>query len=273
VQIIKIFIFLTISIIFSVHLNAQRGNEFGGHIGTSIYFGDLNTNYNLSNQGLSFGLLARRNLNERISLAAGLQYGKISATDAKSNNYFQNTRNLSFQSHVYDLNFTLEFNFFQYIHGSDDYYYTPYIFGGFSILKFNPQAELDGQTYSLRDFGTEGQQNGQEYGLMTAGFVYGFGFKWDINRDWSLNASLSGRNLFSDYIDDVSGEYPDFATLQARRGITAVQLSNKSTDPDFARPTMQRGNGKNNDVIYFFNIGIMRYFGELPCPSISKNFY
>ena len=262
---------LLVLLFWSICVHAQKGNEVGIRVGTASYFGDLNTEYNLSNMGLSFGLVARHNVNERVSFTFAADYGRISASDANSTNFFQRTRNLSFKSNVYDFNVSMEFNFFKYIHGSTDYYYTPYIFGGFSVLKFNPTAELNGQTYALRDLGTEGQRDGQEYGLVTGSFVFGAGFKWDINRDWSLNVAISGRNVFSDYIDDVSTEYPDFLSLESRRGAVAVELSNRSLDPNFARTSMQRGNGKNTDLIYFFNIGLMRYFGELPCPAISKN--
>jgi len=254
-------------------LVAQRGYEAGLRTGFVTYFGDLNTEYSFSDMGLTFGVVGRRNVNERISFTIGLDYGRIGASDSRSNNFFQRTRNLSFKSHVYDVNVCMEFNFFPYIHGSESNYYTPYIFGGFSVMKYNPTAELNGERYSLRDLGTEGQQNGQEYGLVSGSFLFGAGFKWDINRDWSLNASISGRNIFTDYIDDVSTEYPDFLSLDARRGPVAVALSNRALDPEYARAGMQRGNGKNNDLIYFFNIGIMRYFGELACPAISKNAY
>lgn len=270
----SLFIFiLMVSISGFQNLHAQEGHELGFRIGSGVYFGDLNTDYSLSNMGLAFGVVARRNVNERISFTGAIDYTRIGAKDSNGRSFFQRTRNLSFKSNVFDFNLTMEFNFFKYIHGSDEYYYTPYIFGGFSVMKYNPTAELNGETYSLRSMGTEGQINGQEYGLVSGAFVFGAGFKWDINRDWSLNASISGRNIFSDYIDDVSGTYPDFLVLQSRRGDIAVQLSDRSMDPDFARQGMQRGNGKNNDLIYFFNIGIMRYFGELPCPAISKNVY
>lgn len=265
----SVFIFL-ICLTASSSLWSQAGYEVGVRTGTAAYLGDLNTDYNLSSMGFSFGLVARRNVNERICYTAGLDYGRISASDANSNNFFQRTRNLSFHSDVFDLNAVMEFNFFPYIHGSDENYYTPYLYGGFSVMKYNPQASLDGTTYTLRDLGTEGQQDGQEYSLITGSWVFGIGFKWDINRDWSFNASISGRKVFTDYLDDVSGEYPDFLNLEARRGPVAVALSNRSLDPDFARSSMQRGNGKNNDLVYFFNIGIMRYIGELNCPSISK---
>ena len=37
-----------------------------------------------------------------------------------------------------------EFNFLPYIHGSRDYFFTPYLFAGFSVFSFNPKAEYTG---------------------------------------------------------------------------------------------------------------------------------
>ena len=267
-------VFLIILSLCFIHCaTAQRGVEVGGHVGIAYYFGDLNTNYNLSKPGISVGLKTRRNFNERLSIAAGLTYGQINGSDENATNSFQRKRNLDFKSNVFDVDFTAEFNFFPYIHGSTDYYYTPYLFAGFSVFKFNPTAELNGQRYDLRDLGTEGQARGQEYGLVTGSLVYGVGFKWDLNRDWSFNVHLGGRNVRSDYIDDVSLNYPNFASLEVARGPEAVALSNRTTDPDFTIEGLQRGNGKDNDVVYFLSIGIMKYFGTLPCPAISKGHY
>jgi len=259
-----------VCLFLSSALQSQEGIEYGGHVGIAYYFGDLNTSYNLSKPGYAIGLKFRRNYNERLSLAGSIDYARISASDSNSNNAFEKNRNLDFYSNIIDGSVVLEFNFFPYTHGSEDEYYTPYLFGGMSMMRFNPKTELDGETYNLREFGTEGQFQGNEYGLMTAAFVYGIGLKWDINRDWSLNAQISGRNVFSDYIDDVSQAYPEFSTLSSQRGAVAVDLSNRSLDPDFASAGLQRGNGKSNDVVYFFSFGIMRYIGQLKCPPISK---
>ena len=266
--------FLTILIlIFPFCLQGQKGLEVGGDIGISYYFGDLNTNYNLSQPGFALSLKARQNFNERLSVTGAFQMGQVKGSDSNSNNFFQRTRNLDFQSNFYDFSGVFEFNFFPYIHGSDDNFYTPYLFAGFSIMKFNPTTELDGVKYNLRDFGTEGQFFANEYYLISGSWVYGFGFKWDINKDWSFNAQIIGRKLFTDYIDDVSGSYPDFPSLENLRGPIAVELSDRSGMPDFVQPGMQRGNGKNNDVVYVLSIGIMRYFGQLQCPKISKPIY
>jgi len=255
---------------FMLQLQAQEGIEYGGHAGLAYYFGDLNTNYDLSRPGYVIGLKFRRNYNERISLTAALDYGRISGSDENSNNAFERSRNLDFYSQILDGSVTFEFNFFPYIHGSAEEYYTPYLFGGLSMMRYNPKTTLEDETYTLRDFGTEGQFVGGEYGFVTASFVFGMGFKWDINRDWSLNAQLSGRNVFSDYIDDVSGLYAEPATLASQRGAEAPFLANRSADLDFGSAGTQRGNGKSNDIVYFFSIGVMRYIGQLKCPPISK---
>lgn len=267
-----IIITIILFISFSQGLS-QKGLELGGDIGLAWYFGDLNTSYDLSKPGFAIALKARQNFNERLSVSGGFQYAHVSASDANSNNFFERNRNLDFRSNTFDFNAALEFNFFPYQHGSKDNYYTPYLFAGFSMMKFNPKTDLDGATYTLRDFGTEGQFINNEYHLVSAAFLYGFGFKWDLNKDWSINTQISGRKLFSDYIDDVSGNYPEFSGLETLRGPIAVQLSNKSENSDFVRPGMQRGNGKNNDVVYIVSIGVMRYFGQLQCPSISNPIY
>jgi len=257
----------------SLAANSQRGWEVGGWLGASYYFGDLNTNYNLSKPGIAFGFSSRFNFNTRVSAEAGIDYARVSASDEKSNNSYQRTRNLDFRTGILDFNFNLEFNFFPYIHGSDDNYYTPYLFGGFAIMSYNPKTDVNGNTVVLRDLGTEGQSFGNEYGLMSGAFTYGFGMKWDLNKDLSLNVHLSGRKIFSDYIDDVSTTYPSMSVLMATRGPEAVAASNKSLDPNFARPNLQRGNGRNNDVVYYMGVSLMKYFGKLRCPAISNPQY
>lgn len=255
---------------FLSSLKAQKGVELGGHIGLSHYYGDLNPDYSLSDPGLSFGLKARRNFNYRVCVAMGLDYGRIGGSDENAVNAFERSRNLSFKSNVYDLNFTMEFNFFPYVHGSSDFYYTPYLFGGFSMFRFNPKAELDGETYTLRDYNTEGNFGSGQYFLMAGSVVYGMGLKYDINTDFSINIQLSGRRIFNDYIDDVSGSYPNYNQLA---NATAVALSNRSEDNGHGIPNTQRGDGRSNDAIYYLQIGIMRYFTEIRCPDITKDIF
>jgi hypothetical protein len=252
---------------------AQRGPEIGVVVGVSNYFGDLNTNYSLKRLGPAGGIVARYNFNTRLSIKLAGTYGRLEARDSDSENTFQRTRNLSFRSGVVDASLQLEFNFFPYIHGSDQDYYTPYIFLGAGAYRANPKAKLDDTWIPLQPLGTEGQPIGGEYSLANPALTYGFGFKTDINSVWSLNIELSGRALFSDYLDDVSTVYPNLLQLQNLRGTRAALLSDRSGEvvPEpIGEPGRQRGNSKNNDAFAFLTVGLVYYLGGLECPPISR---
>ena len=262
-------IVLCASIAFFVR--AQKGLELGGWIGSSHYFGDLKTEFSLNEPGLAIGLAGRYNFNERISAKASLNLGHLRGDDSDSNNTFERERNLSFKSAIVDLSSQLEFNFLPYVHGSSDDFFTPYIFAGLSGFSFSPRTDLNGTTYSLRHFGTEGQPIGEEYGKFSLAINFGLGVKWDINVDWSMNIEVGMRATSTDYIDDVSTIYPDLDLLASTRGQTAADLSNRSIVPGVGVTGRQRGNSANNDNYVFVGVGIMRYFGQLPCPKIVKD--
>jgi len=259
--------------LFGTTLSAQEGWELGGWVGTANYFGDLNTTFDVGDAGLAVGAIARYNFNTRISMKATANYLRVAASDADSDNTFERTRNLNFRSDVWDGSFNFEFNFLNYVHGSRDEFFTPYLFAGFSIFQYNPIAELDGEAYELRNFGTEGQFRGEEYSTVSGGLNYGVGFKIDLSYRWSVNIQLSGRKIFTDYLDDVSGVYPDFNDLESLRGDIAVALSDRSVGDEgvsIAQEGRQRGNGRKNDSYTTLGIGIVYYFGSLKCPPISR---
>lgn len=249
---------------------AQKGWEVGPSIGIGNYFGDLNTSFDFTEIGPAAGIIARYNLNNRISTKMGLNYVLLYGDDQDSPNSFEQRRNLSFRNNVADFTGQIEFNFFPYIHGSKDYFFTPYLMGGLNMIYHAPQAKHEGQWYNLRQLGTEGQLEGEEYSLVTGGFVIGGGFKWDINEDWSFNVEIGLRNLLTDYLDDVSSVYPNPTSLETRRGEIAALLSDRSEGEPIGIPGRQRGNSRDRDRYTIFNIGIVKYFGTLPCPDLGS---
>ncbi len=250
---------------------AQRGWEVGGSVGASHYFGDLNTNFQLKLPGLSAGVMGRRNFNERIGAKLGFNYANVAGDDALSRNDFEFKRNLNFKSTILEGVFLLEFNFLPYLHGSRDNFYTPYLFGGANVFYFNPRTKYDGKTYDLRSYGTEGQFYGDEYYSIQGGLAYGAGFKIDLNYYWSLNFDVSMRRLYTDYLDDVSTNYPDMRDLEKIRGKVSVELSDRSL-PDaegikLGQRNRQRGDSNNADGYGMFSVGLVYYFGDLKCPG------
>ncbi|MCI5082028.1 MAG: PorT family protein [Saprospiraceae bacterium] len=257
-------------------LQAQDGWEAGFWLGTTNYFGDLNTSYDLSRPGLSGGIIARYNFNKRVAIKFSGSYGSVSADDAESSNAFERARNLSFESPIVDATAQFEFNFLPYTHGSKDEFFTPYLFAGLSGFYFNPKATFEGEVYELRELGTEGQFKGEEYYTVQGALTYGGGIKVDLSYEWSLNVEIGARYLFTDYLDDVSTVYPDREDLLRDRGEIAVALSDRSVeiegfdDSTIGQPGTQRGNSNNNDTYIMFGVGLLYYFGDLKCPTPSS---
>ena len=240
--------------------SAQKGWEVGGWLGTSVYYGDLNNKINFKSPGFAGGVLGKYNFNSRVALRSSLNYGRISAADANSDNNFYKARNLSFSSYIFDLSTGVEFNFMNHLRGSKFETYTPFVIVGFSIFKYNPTAELDGVRYDLRDFGTEGQDIGEEYFTMSGGLMLGGGFKWDVSSDMTLAIEFTTRMTFTDYLDDVGkGKYLDAAQLTQARGSTAADLNNQSLNQ------MQfgyRGDPNTRDWYVFAGIGLTIRLGN-----------
>ena len=273
-----IFLILAAVLIGNIDADAQEGFELGGWIGGAFYFGDLNTQFDLTHPGLAGGGIARYNFNSRLCAKVGVNYGFLRADDAYSDNAFEKRRNINFKTHLGDLSARFEFNFFPYIHGSRDNFYTPYVFLGASLFTFNPYAVYNGEkTPPLRELGTEGQFIGEEYPSFQKAINYGGGIKFDITAEWSINVELSLRKIYTDYLDDVSTVYPDKGEVRGNRPLVGdiALLASDPSVPDadgnlFGMEGRQRGDGVEKDSYNFFSVGLVYYFGNLKCPKISR---
>lgn len=257
----------------STAIMAQKGVELGPWVGTSHYFGDLNNLYGIHEPGIAFGFTSRYNFDTRVSARLQLNYHRIAGNDIHSRNAFDLRRNLNFRSDVFEIAPCFEFNFFPLIHGSKEHFASPYLYAGFSIFHYAPKTDYQGETYSLRELGTEGQLPGQEYNEIGSAWLLGGGVKIDIGPAWSLNIDLGYRMTRTDYLDDVSTYYPDYTELAINRGPVAVALADRSV-PDPALPEIgitgsQRGDHNEKDQFVSFGVNLIYYFGKLRCPDLS----
>ncbi len=265
----NLIIALVITCISNTQSYAQR-IEIGAFAGAMHYFGDLNPNFGLSRPHAALGGFVRYNFNPRFSGRVGAMWGQISATDSDSNTPFQQARNLNFQTDIIDGTAQLEFNFLPYIHGSKDETVSPYLFMGGGFFMFNPKTEYNGKVYELASLGTEGQYIGSEYSLIQPQLSYGMGIKWDLSREWSMNFEFAGKKLFTDYLDDVSGNYTDEANLRSLRGNIAVALADRSgtgIDTKIGQPARQRGDGVSEDTYLTCSLSLVYNFNNVRCPT------
>ncbi len=257
------------SFLCSAYFVQAQSFEAGGWLGVSYYFGDLNTNFSLKHPGPAGGVFGRYNFNDRLAIKLGANYAKIGFYDSYSKYAFQQARNLSFESHLIDGSFQFEFNFLKFIHGHEDHFFSPYLFGGLSIFYYKPRAKYQGEWVSLQPLGTEGQGKNNEYFLLQPALNYGLGFKFDLNFYWSLNLELSARSLFTDYLDDISTSYPDKQTLENDRGQLAVLLSDRSwevSEAPIGEFERQRGDSQSKDSYAVIGLSLVYNFASVKCP-------
>ncbi|GAB3028948.1 DUF6089 family protein [Spirosoma pulveris] len=118
---------------------------------------------------------------------------------------------------------------------------TPYATLGLAVVAHNPQARLPtrlsgdglGDWTDLQPMGTEGQgQPGyaKPYPLITLAIPVGVGLRWKLNKSLNLSAELSFRYTFTDYLDDVSGLYPNKSDLSSEQAAMLSDRRNEATD-------------------------------------------
>ncbi len=241
-----------------------QSSELGLMLGASTYKGELNEHlFNTKFVHPAAGLYLRRCLNSFWSFRLGANYGRISGSDAKSNNEFNKFRNLSFRSDIIEANAVFEFNFFPYQTASESSNKaTPYLMFGIAFFHFNPKAKLDGAWYELQPLGTEGQGSGQEnttrsYRRIQFALPIGGGFKFKLSNRFTLAIEAAARRTYTDYLDDVSTTYPDVIQLEASKGPVAAALSDRSPLQNTNQNAKhQRGNKSDKDWYMFSGLTI-----------------
>jgi hypothetical protein len=237
--------------------NFRSRSSFGFMIGGSYYIGDLNQFHHFRRTNLAAGGIYRYYVNSRIALRGTIRYGTIEGYDSDANNEIQQSRNLSFQSEIYEVAGGLEFNYKNYKLGNSQYFFSPYMFIDIGVFRMNPQTEYNGEMIELQSIGTEGQgsslSSSKQYSLTQLVIPLGVGFKVNLGEKAAISFEYGIRKTFTDYLDDVGGgNYVDTELLAQENGDIAALLSDRSTTPN---PMVgSRGNGETKDWYSMFGI-------------------
>ncbi len=187
-------------------------------------------------------------------------------------------RNLSFRSNVTEIMAALEIHplaiFRKYDENDDMPRYSPYLLAGIGYYAFNPQAKLLNKWVDLQPLSTEGQgfieyPGKKPYQLHQVCIPLGLGVKYELSPLINLRAEYVYRILSTDYLDDVSTTYADpnlFANYFSGTKLTnALLLNDRQYELDPLHITGAgdgRGNPKNNDAYFTFNIKIGLVLGR-----------
>lgn len=190
----------------------------------------------------------------------------LKADDLKSNDNNRKARNLHFRTKLNEYCFGLEFYPLQLL-TKKKLKYQIFYKTGVAIFNFNPQARLLNNWYDLQPLHTEGQgmpnSGVKPYFLVDVAYPFGGGIKIDVTDYLSIKYEVTPRKTFTDYLDDVSGEYYDLDLIRNYSSEIAAKLSYRiqNWDSDDAPPKvagLQRGN-KNNKDWYIINAITIQY--------------
>ncbi|MGG9970562.1 DUF6089 family protein [Ferruginibacter sp. SUN002] len=263
--------------VFAQNESIQQKGDIGFTIGASQYFGDLNPRSSIKNIKPAFGIFYRKQFTNYLGLRISGHYTELGFSDADSKAPFQQARNLSFQTKVWEAAIHGDFNFYKYVPGDPSYPFTPYITFGLGVFGFNPYTELNGDKIYLHDLGTEGQNIGyadasgkkrKPYKKTAVCMPFGIGVKYNVSKNLNLSFQIGQRLTLTDYLDDVSTTYVGADKFGGEP--TATQLQDRSLE---VQPTAigvegrQRGWSKQKDQYMIAEIGISFNIKSYRCPN------
>jgi hypothetical protein len=220
---------------------------------------------------ISKNLYANYYATEWLAFRLAINHGVLEGDDAEAPNkggaeVDRLERNLSFKTSVLEGYFAAEIYptvFFEKYDGLL-HKFRPYGIAGIGVMKYNPKAQLDGQWVALKPLRLEGQGMAEhpevkDYKLTQREIPLGFGFKYYIKENMYIGLEVLHRQLFTDYVDDVSTGYIDpylfNAYLSPADAAKARRLYYRGTYPGaVSNPgdiqTYQRGDPTENDAFF-----------------------
>lgn len=250
------------------------GTNFLGDLGGRNQIGTDFSPVDLDLQATSLGgvLGFRYRFKPKWATTFNVSGGLLRGSDANTDEIIRNSRNLSFRSPIVTVSQRLEFLFYTYeqfggrynipgIRAAKERNTQMYLFAGIGGSYYNPQAELNGTWVNLADLNTEGQGlvgGPKDYQPFTVAVPMGIGFRWGLDKVYRIGFEFSYVFLFSDYIDDVSGNYYDRDEINTAYGSDAAYLSNPSVQNQHWFSEGQQRGDDNKDSYVTANIVIYR---------------
>ncbi|MBO9682157.1 MAG: hypothetical protein J7502_05720 [Flavisolibacter sp.] len=274
---------------FSQSITTGNGKiEVGLGIGPLFFLGDLGGNKGVGEYtwlkdvqfplvNLSKGVYAQVYPTEWLGFRVAINQGKLEGYDHTikgkgGDEEFRKTRNLQFQSSLLEGYLAVELNPTVFLERYDGLRgkIRPYGLIGVGVYHFNPKGQYfapDGSSkwVPLQPLRLEGQgmaeyPDRKPYSLTQFELPMGVGFKYYIKENMFIGAEVLHRQLFTDYVDDVSTTYIDnslFAKyLTPEQAAMANQLYFREgftpSNPNLNRiPTdPQRGHAEQNDAFF-----------------------
>ncbi|MBC6400489.1 MAG: outer membrane beta-barrel protein [Ekhidna sp.] len=212
--------FYSLLVLVGLNTSAQF-MEFGGGLGYMNYSGDLVRGYDFSTSTTGGTVFYRMNFSEIFTIRLGLTVGTIKGAETPID-AFAVQRNQSFNSNVIELSSVFEYHFLDFKTSDSPVNYSPYIMGGVGVISYDTPAN----------------ENTGRYQLV---LPVGVGFKYLIQKKYTIGIEAGARKTFFDYLDGIS-------------------------DKDQTIKDYQYGNPKDDDWYFFTGLTFSITLFNVPCP-------
>ena len=262
---------ITLLVFFPIALFAQYRVDYGVVLGPSNYLGDIGNgpadrrdfifDLQSSKTNVAAGFFIRERIASKFAVREALTFVTVSGDDKLTASPGRRNRNLNFKNTICELALTGEFYFFEMndlgnsIRSRSDF--RAYAFGGVAAYYSNPKGrDINGGWVALQPLRTEGQP--VAYKRVGIAIPVGVGLYFTINRNTRISWDLGWRMTFTDYLDDISGNYPDFTAIKDTD--LRKQMSNRAAEqPDplyIPVPGSKRGDPSHNDHYLASTVGL-----------------
>lgn len=245
-----------------VHLGLFGGiGNYQGDLINGAYIGKLTR--------VAVGVTGEYELSSKLSLRAGFTFAQIAGDDQFNSKDYLKLRNINFESNIVEFSVVAQY----YTFGFENRRWSPYVFGGLALYHFNPYIlTVNDEKIFLKPLSTEGQglagyTESKPYSLTQLALPFGAGVKYALTDNIRIGAEVGLRKLFTDHLDDISGNYADENDLRAERGDLSVQLAYRGDevpggDPNYPAKGAQRGGMNQKDWYYLTGLTLSFRLGS-----------
>jgi hypothetical protein len=250
----------------SAYYAQKKYYTIGASINAVNYFGDIAPSSSFLSTDIrftrpNFSIFIMRRMRPRVSWKASFMWSRLEGDDFNANTSdndakFRFVRNLQFRNDIKELNFTAVIDLFEnkqtFLKRPN---IIPYVTIGIGVMAHNPIAKTPvdlpssigsaGEWVSLQPLGTEGQGRPgykKSYSLIQVVIPAGVGVRYKINSRTDIGFEWSFRYTFTDYLDDVSGNYATEIDLGGKQTL-AYKMSYRTLEPIAAYANKSREAG------------------------------
>jgi hypothetical protein len=235
--------------------------------GSSHFYGDVGSLQNIKSVRWNISCSYTHTLSSKIHIGISASFIRLSGDDFYANNDMEFIRNLHFRNDLKQIATFIEYHPLDY---TTDFRkrlnLSPYVLIGIGYYSHNPLAKFplnlgSEQWTNLEPYHTEGQGINtiypEPYKLSGITIPSGIGLRYQYKENIDFSFEVIYHTVFTDYLDDVSGIYPNTGLFTNQIG---VALSNRSREPTAANIGVDRSpriikylNDNNLPNIYPFN--------------------